>query len=171
MSAVVSDQPTCPAAASHVALSSIHPYPLSAHVPEVTTGYTVVCRPAIVLHELLEASQKSPAVLLSQSVVPQAQLAGLAAVPSAVAQAAKELHELNEDVQKSPVPDQQSTEPHLQTPSFSDAPLPSEQAAAWLQVLEEDAQTSPVADVQAPEAPQTQGAGLAAVPSEVAQSE
>ena len=40
--AVVSDQPTCPAAASHVALSAIHPYPLSAHVPEVTMGYTVV---------------------------------------------------------------------------------------------------------------------------------
>ena len=27
VSAVVSDQPTCPAAASHAALSSIHPYP------------------------------------------------------------------------------------------------------------------------------------------------
>ena len=40
MLAVVSDQPTCPAAASHVASSSIHPYPLSAHVPEVTMGYT-----------------------------------------------------------------------------------------------------------------------------------
>ena len=66
----------------------------------------------------------------SQSVVPHAQLAGLAAVPSVVAQAAKELHEFNEDVQKSPVLDQQSTEPHLQTPSFSEAPLPSEQAVA-----------------------------------------
>ena len=39
--AVVTDQPTCPAAASHVAASSIHPYPLSAHVPEVTMGYTL----------------------------------------------------------------------------------------------------------------------------------
>ena len=106
----------------------------------------------------------------SQSVVPQAQLAGLAAVPSVVAQGAKELHKLNEDVQKSPVPDQQSTEPHLQTPPFFEAPLPSEQAAAWLQVLEEDAQTSPVADVQAPEAPQTQGAGLAVAPSLWAQA-
>ena len=106
----------------------------------------------------------------SQSVVPHAQVAGLAAVPFVVAQAAKELHELREDVQKSPVPDQQSTEPHLQTPSFSETPLPSEQAAAWLQVLEEDAQTSPVADVQAPEAPQTQGAGLAVAPSEWAQA-
>ena len=37
---VVFDQPTCPAAASHVALSSIHPYPLSVHVPEVTMRYT-----------------------------------------------------------------------------------------------------------------------------------
>ena len=40
MDAPVSDQPTCPAAASHVAASSIHPYPLSAHVPAVTMGYT-----------------------------------------------------------------------------------------------------------------------------------
>ena len=74
------------------------------------------------------------------------------------------------ELQKSPVSDQQSTEPHLQTPSFSEAPLPSEQAAAWLQVLEEDAQTSPVEDMQAPEAPQTQGAGLAVVPSPWAQA-
>ena len=106
----------------------------------------------------------------SQSVVPHAQFAGLAAVPSVVAQATKELHELNEDVQKNPVPDQQSTEPHLQTPSFSKAPLPSEQAAAWLQVLEEGVQRSPVADVQAPETPQTQGAGLAVAPSPWAQA-
>ena len=35
----MSDHPTCPAAASHVAVSSIHPYPLSAHVPKVTMGY------------------------------------------------------------------------------------------------------------------------------------
>ena len=41
VTAVVSDQPTCPAAASHVAASSIHPYPWSAHVPEVTMGYVV----------------------------------------------------------------------------------------------------------------------------------
>ena len=91
-------------------------------------------------------------------------------MPSEVAQATTDLHELNDDVQKSPVPDQQSTEPHLQTPSFSEAPLPSEQAAAWLQVPVEDAQTSPVADVQAPEAPQTQGAGLAVAASPWAQA-
>ena len=41
--APVSDQPTCLAAASHVAASAIRPYPLSAHVPEVTTRYTVCC--------------------------------------------------------------------------------------------------------------------------------
>ena len=106
-----------------------------------------------------------------QTVAPHAQYqTALAAVPSVLPQAAKELHELNEDVQKSPVPDQQSTEPHLQTPSFSEAPLASEQVAAWLQVLEEDAQTSPVADVQAPAAPQTQGAGLAVAPSPWAQA-
>ena len=40
--AVVSDQPTCPAAASHVAVSSIHPYPAwSVHFPEVTMGCTM----------------------------------------------------------------------------------------------------------------------------------
>ena len=39
--AIVSDHPTCPAAASHVALSAIRPYPLSAHVPEVTMGCTL----------------------------------------------------------------------------------------------------------------------------------
>ena len=37
-------------------------------------------------------------------------------------------------------------------------------------MLEEDAQTSPVADVQAPEAPQTQGAGLAVIPLPWAQA-
>ena len=58
----------------------------------------------------------------------------------------------------------------MQTPPFCEAPLPSEQEAAWLQVLEEDVQTSPVADVQAPEAPQTQGAGLAVAPSPWAQA-
>ena len=65
----------------------------------------------------------------SQTVVPHAQFSLLAAAPSVVAQATKELHELNEDVQK-----------------------------------------SPVADVQAPEAPQTQGAGLAVAPSPWAQA-
>ena len=37
-------------------------------------------------------------------------------------------------------------------------------------MLEKDAQTSPVADVQAPEAPHTQGAGLAVAPSPWAQT-
>ena len=37
---MVSDQPTCPAAAPHVAASAIHPYPLSTQVPEVTMGCT-----------------------------------------------------------------------------------------------------------------------------------
>ena len=37
--AVVSDHPTCPAAAPHVAAARILLYPLSAHVPEVTTRY------------------------------------------------------------------------------------------------------------------------------------
>ena len=48
----MSDQPACPAAASHVALLVIHPYPLSAHVPEVTMGYTT--KLLEVLHELVD---------------------------------------------------------------------------------------------------------------------
>ena len=114
MFAVVSDQPTCPAAAWHVALSSIHPYPLSVHLPEVTMVYQVVCRPAIVLHELLEASQKRPVVAVSQSVVPHAQFVGLAAVPSVVVQAAKR-HRLSSAKQTSPVvAASQSAVPHAQ---------------------------------------------------------
>ena len=102
--AVVSDQPTCPAAAPHVAVSAIRPYPLSAHVPEVTIGYTIACSPAILLHELLDASQKSPVVAASQSAVPQAQLAALAAEPSVVVQVGTALHRSLLDVsQKSPV--------------------------------------------------------------------
>ena len=86
--AVVSDQPTCPAAASHVAASSIQPNRLSAHVPEVMTAYTVVCRPAILLHELLEASQKDPvADVQAASEAPQTQGAGLAVAPSPCGQA------------------------------------------------------------------------------------
>ena len=115
------------------------------------------------LHELLEASQKSP-VAPSQSIEPQAQSSLLASVPSVVAQGTKERHEFNEDVQKRPVPGQQSTEPHLQTPPFSEA-LPRHMTSVWLQLPEEDAHTSPVADVHAPDTPQTQGAGLAVTPS------
>ena len=125
--AVVTDQPTCPAAASHVAWSSIRPYPLSAHVPEVTMGYTMKLL-LEVLHWLRGPLQKSPVVAASQSVVPHAQLFGLAAVPSVVAQTAKR-HRLSSAKQ-----------------------------------------TRPVADVQAPEAPQTQGAGLAVAPSPWAQA-
>ena len=109
--APVSDQPTCSAAAPHVAASSIHPYPLSAHVPEVTMGYTVVCGPAILLQELLEASQKSPVVAASQSVVPHAQFAGSATLPSVVAHVGTALHRSLLDVsQKSPVTDVQAPE-------------------------------------------------------------
>ena len=80
------DQPICAAAALHSATSSIHLYSLSVQVPKVSMVYTFLCRPAILLHELFEASQKSPVVAASQSVVPHAQFAGLAAVPSVVAQ-------------------------------------------------------------------------------------
>ena len=85
--AVGSDQPTCPAAASHVAASSIHPYPLSAHVPEVTMGYTAVCKPAILLHELLQASQKNPVADVQAPEAPQTQGPALAVAPSPCGQA------------------------------------------------------------------------------------
>ena len=162
---VVSDQPTCPAAASHAALSAIHPYPLSAHVPEVTTAYTVVCRPAILLHELLEASQKRP-VVASQLVVPHAQFLGLTAVPSVVAQATKR-HWFSLAKQKSPVvAASQSVVPHAQLAGLAAVPFLMAQVGTELQRSSFDvSQMSPVADVQAPEAPQTQGAGLAVAPS------
>ena len=125
--AVVSDQPTCPAAASHVTASSIHPYPVwSTHLPEVTTAYTIVCRPAIVLQELLEASQNSPVVAASQSIVPQAQLAPLAAVPSTVRQVGTGLQRplLNVISQKSPVvAAAQSASPQAQSAPFASVPF------------------------------------------------
>ena len=82
------------------------------------------------LHELNEEVQKSPVVAASQSAVPQAQFARLAAVPSVLAQVGAGLHRSLLDV----------------------------------------SQMSPVADVQAPEAPQTQGAGLTVAPSPWAQA-
>ena len=64
-------------------------------------------------------------VAASQSLVPHAQFAGLAAVPSVVAQATKELHELNEDVQNNPVvAASQSVVPHAQFAEL--AAVPSE---------------------------------------------
>ena len=65
----------------------------------------------------------------SQSAEPHAQFAGLATVPSVVAQATKELHELNEDVQKSPVADVQIPEvPQTQGAGLAVAPSPWAQA-------------------------------------------
>ena len=65
----------------------------------------------------------------SQSAVPHAQFAGLATVPSVVAQATKELHELNEDVQKSPVvAASQSVEPHAQFAELATVPFVLAQA-------------------------------------------
>ncbi len=56
------------------------------------------------MHWFLEASQNSPVVAASQSVVPHAQFAGLAAVPSVVVQTGTVLHRYLFDVrQKSPV--------------------------------------------------------------------
>ena len=88
-------------------------------------GYTVVCAPAIVLQELLDASQKSPVVAASQSVVPHAQLAGLAAVPFLMAQVGTELHRSSFDVsQKSPVvAASQSVVPHAQLAGLAAVPF------------------------------------------------
>jgi hypothetical protein len=139
MAAVVSDHPTCPAAASHAAASSIHPYPFSAHVPDVTMGYTVVCRPAIYEHELLAESQKNP-VVASQSVLPHAQFAGLAAVPSVVAQVVKR-HRLSLEEQKSPVvAASQSAVPHAQLAGLAVVPSVVAQAGRVLHRLLDSSQ-------------------------------
>ena len=105
-------------------------------------GYTVVCWPAILPHALLEASQTRP-VLASQSVVPHAQFAGLAAVPSVLAQATKWWHRLSSATQKSPVADVQAPEaPQTQGAGLAVAPSAWAQAgpvkAAHRQALEEE---------------------------------
>ena len=94
-------------------------------MPEITTANAVVCGPAIVLHELLEASQKRPVVAASQSVVPHAQFAGLAVVPFVVVQVATVLQRPLLDVsQKSPVADVQMLEaPQTQGTGLAVAPL------------------------------------------------
>ena len=93
-------------------------------------------------------------------------------MPSVMAQAAKELHELNEDVQKSPVvAASQSVVPHAQFAGLATVPFLAVQVGTLLQRSSLDvSQMSPVADEQAPESPQTQGAGLAAVPSVLTQA-
>ena len=93
-------------------------------------GYTFMCRPAILLQEFLEASQKSPVVAASQSVVPHAQVAGLAAVPFLMAQVGTELQRSSFDVsQKSPVADVQAPEaPQTQGAGLAVAPSPWAQA-------------------------------------------
>ena len=103
-----------------------------------------------------------------QSTLPHLQTPSFSEAPLLSEQVAAWLQVLEEDLQTSPAPGQQSTGPHLHTSSFTAMPLPYKHSAAWLQALEEDAQTSPVADVQVPEAPQAQGARLAAVPFVVA---
>ena len=82
-------------------------------------------------HRLSSAKQKRPVAVASQSAVPHAQLAGLAEVPSVVAQGANGLHELNEDVQQSPVADVQAPEaPQTQGDGLAVAPSPWAQAGA-----------------------------------------
>ena len=83
-------------------------------------------------HRFWEASQKSPVVAASQSVVPHAQLDGLIAVPSVVAQVGTVLQRsLLEVSQKSPVADVQAPEsPQTQRPELVVAPLLLGQAGA-----------------------------------------
>ena len=99
--APVSDQPTCPAAAPHVAASAIHPNPLSAHLPEVTTAN-------LLLHRFSEASQKSPVADVQAPEAPQTQGAGLAVMLSPWAQAGP----VNMQTQASP------EVPHAAPPTF-----------------------------------------------------
>ena len=109
-------------------------------------------------------------VAASQSVVPHAQLAGLTAVPSVVAQGAKELHELNEDVQKSPVVSaSQVAVPQAQAASLAAVPSVLAQATKPHR-LSPAKQTRVVPGVQSTE-PQAQVAALGEVPSVLAHEE
>ena len=103
----------------------------------------MVCGPAILLHELLEASQKRPVVAASQSKVPHAQFAGLAVVPFVVVQVATVLQRPLLDVsQMSPVADVQAPEaPQTQGAGLAVAPSPWAQAGivkAHKQALESE---------------------------------
>ena len=81
------------------------------------------------LHELNEDVQKSPVVAASQSVVPHAQFAGLAAVPSMVAHVVKR-HRLSSAKQKRPVVlASQSVAPHAQLAVLAAVPFELVQAA------------------------------------------
>ena len=124
----VSDQPSCPAAASHAALSAIHPYPLSAHVPEVTMGYTVVCafdKSYVLLpHRFSEAVQKNP-VPDQQSTEPHLQTPAFSEAPFPSEHAAAWLQVLEEDTQTSPVAGVQAPEaPQTQGTGLTVAPSP-----------------------------------------------
>ena len=103
----------------------------------------LVAQAATELHELNEEVQKSPVVAASQSVVPHAQLAGLAAVPSVVAQVGTALHRSLLDVsQMSPTADVQAPAvPQTQGPALAVAPSPWGQAGpvkVHRQALEEE---------------------------------
>ena len=76
--------------------------------------YKVKCGPGSVLHEDFDATQNSP-VVPSQSAVPHAQLAPLAAAPFVVAQVENWLHRSLLDVsQNSPVSDVHTLFPQMQ---------------------------------------------------------
>ena len=81
----------------------------------------------------MEASQKSPVVVASQSAVPQAQLAPLATLPSVVVHVGTALHRplLLDVSQMSPVADVQAPEaPQTQGAGLAVAPSPCGQAGA-----------------------------------------
>ena len=133
MYASVSDQPTCPAAASHVAASAIHPYPAPVHVlAPVTMGYTVEAKPAIVLHALTFWVQKSPVVAAVQVRVPHTQLSALANDPSVTVHGANALHRLIARWQCGPAV-VHSAEPQEQSPALAEEPSVTAQDGLGLQ--------------------------------------
>ena len=110
----VSGQPTCPAAASHVAASSIYPYsaPWPTQVPEVTMTYTVV--PVGAEAAVVAASSAAEAVVAMPAE------AVVAASPAAEAVA---VHWLAPASQKSPVEDVHAAVPQTQGDGLALAPF------------------------------------------------
>ena len=84
----------------------------------------------------------------SQSTLPQAQAAGLAADPSDTAHGACLLHRFSASLQNMPVEsaDWQSTLPHAQAAELAADPSDTEQSGGREQVLDVFVHTSPVPD-------------------------
>ena len=111
----------------------------------------------------------------SQSTLPQAQAAGLAAEPSVFVQFVPFLHRFSDCLQNMPVEsaDSQSTLPHAQAAELAADPSDTEQSGGREQVLDDFVHTSPVPDprilLEQSALPQAQAAELAEDPSDTAQ--